>query len=75
VSSVNHIFHISGALDHSQRIRLQSVISQHDSVHSASFDRRRKQFIALAYDPDEVSADELKALFRQNGVLANPLNY
>jgi len=75
VSSVNHIFYISEALDQNQRLRLQYVISQHNSVHSASFDRRRKQLFAIAYDPDQVSSDELRALFSQNGVQADPIHY
>jgi len=75
VSSVNHIFYISDALSQTQRIRLQDTISQHNSVHEASFDRRRKQLFAIAYDPDQVSSDDLKSLFHQNGVQANPLNY
>jgi len=75
VSSVNHIFYISDALDQSQRIQLQSAISQHDSVHSADFDRRRKQFFSIAYDPDQVSSEELRVLFHENGVQANPLLY
>jgi len=75
VSSVDHIFYISDILDQNQRTQLQFAINQHNSVHSVSFDRRRKQFIAVAYDPDEVSCEELRALFIQNGVQADTLRY
>lgn len=75
MSSVSHIFYVSDALDQSQRVQLQYVFNQLNSVHSANFDRRRKHLLAVAYDPDQLSSKDLLGIFLQNGVRANTLHY